>query len=264
MSPVSGIGLVGDERGFTLVELLVAMVGAIVIVFAAFSIYIVALHQSTRISDRVQVDQIGRSAMTTIVEELHSSCLQKGLAPIRPKSTPEELLFVDGDSKEAQISSSVSKAEAYEDRVVWKPASSTLTDERYPVESGTVSNPLPEHFVYATTPSAKRQLATNVTESTAKGGGKVPIFQYYEYAAKATTGSATEGVTTLQAISLKAKEELGETRAKKVAAVTTSFTVAPREANQFQEHEAVPFANEVILAFGLPASEATIEAVPCQ
>jgi prepilin-type N-terminal cleavage/methylation domain-containing protein len=263
MSPMPHIPPLGDERGFSLIELLVAMASATVVVTAALAIYIVALHQSTRISDREQADQTGRTAMTHIVEELHSSCLQKEFTPVQAESTGTELRFRDAASGAATISSSKAKPEAYEDRILWKKESSlegTLIDERYPVESGT----LPKEFKYnTTTPSAKVVLATNVSQ-TVKEAKTLPIFTYSEYAEKASSGSETTGVSALEPIKLKEGEKLTTASAAEVAAVEVNFTVAAREANAFQSHEAIPFSNEVVLAFGLPASEAKIEEKPCQ
>lgn len=261
MRPAGSIPSVGDEHGFTLIELLVAMIGATVVVTAALAIYIVALHQSTRVSDRVQADQTGRTAMTQIVEKLHSSCLQKEFVPVREKSKSSELRFVNAASSEATIGSTKAKPEAYEDRLVWSKSSGsegTLTDERYPVESGT----LPKEYKFSTTPSAQIRLATNVSQ-TVKEGKTLPFFKYYEYAEKASSGSETGGVEALTPIALVGEQELSG-KAAEAAAVEVNFTVAAREANAFQSHEKVPFSNEVILAFGLPSSEATIEQKPCQ
>lgn len=259
MSSPTGISRLDDERGFTLIELLVAMAGATVVVTAALAIYVVALHQTTRINDREQADQFGRTAMSQIVEELHSSCLQKEFVPVQEKSTPSKLVFQDAASNEAQISSSKAKADAYEDRIVWtkvKGSEGTLVDERYPVESGT----LPKEFKFAATPSTKVTLATNVSQTSAE----TPFFRYYEYAKKATSGSETTGVGALEPpIKLNAEEALGA-KASKVAAVEVNFTIVDREENGFQTQQKAAFSNEVILAFGLPASEATIEEKPCQ
>ncbi len=258
MSSPTGISRLGDERGFTLIELLVAMAGSTVVVAAALAIYVVALHQTTRIGDRQQADQFGRTAMSQIVEELHSSCLQKEFVPVQEKSTPGKLIFQDAASSEAQISSSKAKAEAYEDRIVWtkiKGSEGTLVDERYPVESGT----LPKEFKFAATPSSKVTLATNISQTPVE----TPFFKYYEYAKKATAGSETTGVGALNKITLSEGETLGA-KAAKVAAVEINFTIVAREENGFQTQQKTPFSNEVLLAFGLPASEAQIEEKPCQ
>lgn len=258
MSSPTVISRLRDERGFTLIELLVAMAGATVVVAAALAIYVVALHQTTRISDREQADQFGRTAMSQIVEELHSSCLQKEFVPVQEKSTPSKLIFQDAASNEAQISSSKAKAEAYEDRIVWtkiKGSEGTLVDERYPVESGT----LPKEFKFATTPSSKVTLATNISQTNEE----TPFFRYYEYAKKADSGSETTGVGALSKITLEKEETVGA-KAAKVAGVEVNFTIVDREANGFQTQQKAPFSNEVVLAFGLPASEAQIEEKPCQ
>lgn len=262
MSSLPGIPPLGDERGFTLIELLVAMASATVVVAAALAIYVVALHQSTRINDREQADQFGRTAMSQIVEELHSSCLQKEFVPVQETSTPAKLVFWDAASNEAEISSSKAKAEAYEDRVVWtkvKGSEGTLVDERYPAESGT----LPKEFKFSATPSSKITLATNVSQTNAE----TPFFRYYQYAKKASSGTETTGVGALEKISLNEAEALsatGTARAAKVAGVEVNFTIADREENGFQTQQKTPFSNEVILAFGLPASESAIEEKPCQ
>lgn len=258
MSSPTGISRLRDERGFTLIELLVAMAGATVVVAAALAIYVVALHQTTRISDREQADQFGRTAMNHIVEELHSSCLQKEFVPVQETSTPAKLVFRDAASSEAEISSSKAKPEAYEDRIVWTKVKGTegaLVDERYPAESGT----LPKQFKFATTPSSKVTLATNTSQTNEE----TPFFRYYEYAKKANSGSETTGVGALNKITLEKEETLGA-KAAEVSAVEVNFTIVDREENGFQTQQKAPFSNEVVLAFGLPASEAQIEEKPCQ
>ena len=62
------------EHGFTMIELLIGMACAAIVVAALATIMQVALDQSTRLSDVTSSDQIGRTAMNQIVEELHSSC----------------------------------------------------------------------------------------------------------------------------------------------------------------------------------------------
>ena len=55
------------EQGFTLVELLVGMLASTVVLFALYAILNFTLNQETRISEVVQANQIGRTAMTKIV-----------------------------------------------------------------------------------------------------------------------------------------------------------------------------------------------------
>ena len=75
------------EAGFTLIEVLVAAAASVVVVGAASAILVIALHQSSRISDRVQATQLGDIAMTKLVSELRSACLNEKFAPVQAESS---------------------------------------------------------------------------------------------------------------------------------------------------------------------------------
>src|SRR5271167_605218 len=77
------------EHGTTLMELLVAMICSIIVLGALLAILEFSLGQESRIADAVQADQIGRTAMTGIVEDLHSGCAGNGATAIQlPSPTP--------------------------------------------------------------------------------------------------------------------------------------------------------------------------------
>ena len=76
-----------------------AMVVGIVVTGALFAILEVSLHQTSRITDRVQATQLGRTAMTKMVDELHSGCLAREFAPVQAGSGPKELRFATGFSE---------------------------------------------------------------------------------------------------------------------------------------------------------------------
>jgi type II secretory pathway pseudopilin PulG len=85
------------EHGFTLIELLVSMLCAIVVIGGLLAILEFSLRQETHISDRVQADRIGRTALTHIVDELRSSCTGFGTSAIQaPSSAPESPLSASG------------------------------------------------------------------------------------------------------------------------------------------------------------------------
>ncbi len=92
-----------DESGFSLIELLVAMITGIVITFALFAVLNITTDQASRLTNYAQATQQGRLAMTKIVDALHSACVTHGFAPIVPGSGESELLFVNAYSEEAVI-----------------------------------------------------------------------------------------------------------------------------------------------------------------
>src|ERR1700740_3101773 len=86
-----------SERGFTLMETLMAMVTGVIVTGALLAILEVSLRQQTRITDHAQADQIGRTRMNNIVDALHSSCTGFSATAIQaPKETPASPLAVTG------------------------------------------------------------------------------------------------------------------------------------------------------------------------
>jgi type II secretory pathway pseudopilin PulG len=254
-----------DQHGFTLIETLVAMVSAIVVTGALFTIYIVALHQTSRITDSVQATQLGRTAMTRVVDELHSACLSRGLAPIQAKSSATELIFENGYSREAVIlnakeaEAKTSGTGAFVHQIVWSSANKTLTDYTYKSTAGEwPSYTFPEVTVSHAnaSPSTGFVLASHVTAI-----GSTPVFRYYEYNTEATGGSGS-GLSTL------AEEEpptngFTAEEAEKVAAVQISFTTAPLD-NYTALSRSAEFSTLVSLSLSTPSSESKIEDGPCQ
>ena len=83
------------EQGFSLLEVLIAMLSSIVVVIALYSIINFTLNQEVRTNEIVQADQVGRTAISGVVEELHSSCT--GVAPVQePTGTLKSPLAKNG------------------------------------------------------------------------------------------------------------------------------------------------------------------------
>lgn len=258
-----------DERGFTLMELLVSMLAALVVTGALFAILQVSLRQTTLINDKVQANQLGRTAMTKIVDELHSACIAQGFKPIQKESTASDLIFKNAYSNEAVILNA-KEAEAkttgtgvFEHQIVWNKTAQTLTDFIYKSESGEgVEAKFPAvDYLTSTNEAANAspkkgvRLASNVTQTEGTA-----IFKYYKYNT-AYSSSATEGLSTLNLIALSS--ELNETEANEAAAVVVSFRQAPVN-NRSERDRFVDLSNEVTFAFSVPNAETPIEDTPCE
>ncbi len=104
-----------EESGFTIVELLVAMVAGVIVTGALFAVLEMSLHQTSRITDRVQASQLGRIALTRMTNELQSACIAREFTPVLAKSKSNELRFISGTSEKAVIES----AEVQEHHLIW-------------------------------------------------------------------------------------------------------------------------------------------------
>jgi hypothetical protein len=247
------------EEGATLIEVLVTISSGTVVLLALVAVLLFSTHQQTHLADVAQATQLGRQAMTRIVDELHSACIAPSFTPIRPESSDSEMRFISAPSEEAVIS----KTEVNEHRIVWSEKAETLTDEIYPA---TKEETWPA-FAYASTPSRKVLIASHVIQTESKGE-KVPIFQYYGYTLESNE-SATSGVSTLSTTPLiKNGEKLNEKTASTAASVLISFSTGSSASTAglggLGKDVSEPQQTQVTLAFSVPPSEAENLDAPCQ
>ena len=72
-----------DERGYTLVEMILATAAGLVVCVIALTIVLTSLQFSTADADRVDSNQQGSYAMEKIVQALTSSCVAgEGSSPV--------------------------------------------------------------------------------------------------------------------------------------------------------------------------------------
>jgi Tfp pilus assembly protein PilW len=244
-----------DERGYSLVEMLVAIVTGLVVMLALFAVLQVSTRQSARINDVAQATQLGRTAMTKIVDELHSACLAPGFTPILEKSDATHLRFINAYSEEAVI------PKAYKHNIEWlkegAKETGTLTDYSYPSNGGNWPN---FTFSAVASPSGGVLIASGVKQTKA-----TPIFQYYNYVTESNEG-AEAGVSTLNTEPLKTP--LTEESAGTAASVLVSFNAAPSENTKplgaSGEHTNVDLSSQVTFAFSAPVSNSEGADVPCK
>lgn len=245
------------QHGFTLIETLVSMIAGIVVMGAVLEMFVVSLHQTTHLTDNVQATQIGRTAMTHVVDELHSACIAREFAPVQEKSTYSKLIFRTGYSEKTLIE----PAEASEHTIAWTgsyPGSGKLTDASTKGSSGTWPN-----FAYAGT-TTSTTLAENVYgPSLESESNKHVVFKYYKYASTASLGTTTTSSGSLEELKPSETTGLTSAQAKETAAVLVSFSTAPLNGQTALNRKA-EFSNLVTLSFSTPSSEATIKDGPCQ
>lgn len=242
-----------DERGFTLIETLVAMVSAVVVVGALYAILDVAVSQTARVTDMVQATQIGRTTMTKLVDELHSACISSGFTPVQEKSNENKLIFINAYTKEAEITT------AYKHEIVWEKGTGKLIEKRYTSSGGSWPT-----FTFPTT-YTEIHLGENISKSTLSGK-EVPIFQYFSYSKKSSSITSEESLSTLEKTALKGgslEAGLSAKEAGEAAAVEISFRQAPLD-KYAAEDRTVDFNNLITLGLSAPNAETPIEAKPCE
>ena len=126
-----------DERGYTLIEMVIAMAVGSVVILAAFALLRFTTSDVSRVTARVHVDQNGRLALEKIMLELHSDCVAPTVIPIKEKSSENELRFVSAYSPVNEHEEPVSSLSTVRlHHIVYTPPTSkvqgTLIDESWP------------------------------------------------------------------------------------------------------------------------------------
>ena len=150
-----------DQRGFTLVELLVSMTIGVAVLLATFAIFDSALLAQGRVDDRTDSIARGRTAMEQIVQQLRSQvCLGPSLPAIEY-----------GDDDEVRFYADLANTTFVPERRVLRFAGGALTESDY---SGRASGGSPP-YTFSTTPSRTRVILDRMA------GTGVPFFTYYGF-----------------------------------------------------------------------------------
>lgn len=225
-----------DERGYTLVELLVGMMVSLVVLAAILAMVQVATGNQNRVSEHVIANQRGRPAMTRIIDSLHSACVSPGLAPVRAGSTESSL-------------------------IIWSKAGSTVSpipnEYAFTLAGGAISETVATStggesgkWTFGT-PSSPRQLVDGI--STAKVGeppASVPLFRYFAYEAG-------------QVAAAPLPIPLSTENAAKVVQVDIAFTVAPRAGAVADPSALVTLTDSATLRIEPASEDSAVVNLPC-
>lgn len=237
---LGGLPDMRDQRGFTLVELLIGMAISIVVLFGILALVDVSTRSNARVASRVEVNQRARVTLQRLLDELHSTCVSPNVLPVVAASNgytsdANNLIFLQ------QTGSAVSPTP--KEHIV-SLANGTLTERVYPATGGTAPN-----WTFASTPESTTELATNVGPALVGGGSStVPLFQYFAY-------QGAQLSTTALPTPLSASD------AARTVAVTVSFAISPRSNPTHDQHAAISVSDSVVLRLS-PASEAATEVNP--
>jgi hypothetical protein len=236
------------------------MVTSIAVIGALLAIVEFSLAEDARVTDRVQADQAGRTALTRITDELHSSCIGFGATAIQaPSVTPTSPLATTGavDLWFLSAYGNASSANAVltgvtEHDIKWTSTGTsntgqtlgTLTDYRFPSTGGSAPN---WQFPALNIANAHAVvLSKNAVPPQISGTST--IFQYSKYNATGQLSALTSG-------ELPSVTEKGE-----VAKVTISFSQAPEDGDTRADRIA-NLSDSVLLRFN--SSQPGTQNRPC-
>jgi Tfp pilus assembly protein PilW len=227
---------VRDESGTTLVELVVAIATGMIVLFGLTSMVMAALHQETRVTNRVHTTANARLATERVVNELQSACAARYLTPVRQGSTGTVLKFARAFGSAVSPSPVMTEV---------KLVGTTLTSYEYPVSGGST----PEWTFNETTPTAQHELITNVAPISSS----VPVFSYYQF----NNATISSRLTPPTAGFL-------ETEAEKVVKVGIAFKVSPPGGPVTDANGAALIQDSALLRFTPPTYVTTSVNGPCE
>jgi hypothetical protein len=189
-----------DQRGTTMVELLVSISATLIVFMGVMTLTTAVLHHQDRINRRVDATSRARPVMTRIVQELHSACVTSHIVPVRTGSTGTSITFL------SKSGSGVGMAPDLH-RISLTGSPSRLTETVTPATPGSIA----PNWDFSGPSSSPRTLLTGVA---APGG---VIFRYYDF----VTGTGALNTTPLGT-------PLTDTTAARTSYLTVSFTSSPR------------------------------------
>ena len=287
------ISRVRGTAGYTLVEMLVAMLISSVVLAAIYSIMTVSLHQTSLITDKDQAAEVGRSTMNNIEEELHSSCTGFGVSAIQAPeaesklgaaksplegSNATNLWFISAYGSSEAAKADINKVTLNDIR--WIATETTSTSPKYQlgklVDYSFASSGEAGSWTFPTLEEANakaRTLGTNIAHIEVEYSGKkeqIPIFQYYGYNTKTSelskpTYAEIQGTALSTPLSAKEKNTAKEAIANysgNVTKVQISFGQIPNDKNTALSRVA-NLSDSVVLRLSPAVSESTSYNSPC-
>lgn len=228
---VKRLRLIEDQRGTTLVEMLVAISISAVLLIALTTLIITTMHASARDSEDVNATQVSRVGLSRIVQELQSSCIFPRVAPLQAESSGTKLVFTH--ARGSEVNSKPVKSEILFEK-------GKVLQYDYPWVSG-----LTPPWTFSKTKPSPLLLMSEVSPLP----GKTGIFSYYS----ASNGqiSSTPLLVPLEA------------QAATAIQVTVALRAAPAGRHSANESTPTQIQDSALLRLTVPSFNETVSP-PCE
>lgn len=163
-----------SERGFTLIELVVAMAVGIVVLLGTTTIMLASMHGTQRTFTRVDATRQARTALARLENELHSACVN-GTPPIQGVTTGGTVESDDNDLVFVSYFGTSASPQAVWHQLSFSPSAHTLVDTTYGASYTSTST---GGYWGRTGSGTTATMLTNVSALP----GPTAAFQYYAYA----------------------------------------------------------------------------------
>lgn len=230
-----------DESGYTLIELLVGAMLSLLVLGAILTVVQVAVTNQDRTAERVAANQLGRPAMTRVIDRLHAACVAPKMTPVRAGSDSDSLIV---------LSKAGSAAELTPDRYVIELSEGSLREAVYPPTGGEAPD-----WTFAEAPAASTDLVDGVGAAfVGEPSQEVPLFRYYAYEDADEDGES-------ETVSLSAP--LSDDEAARTVRVDVAFSVDPPGGTVKDPDGAIALTDSATLRIE-PASEDSAQVnLPC-
>ena len=220
-----------DESGFTLPELLTAIVIGMVVLMAAFMLLDRTVASTARVSDRQEAVQRGRLTMELMTRQLRSQVCLADDTPILAGDDNSVTFY-------ANLSSNPNSAQKRALRYV--ASEKRIYEDVY---TGTGTYPA---LTFPASPTTSKELLRPVAQADEKVGSTMvtrPIFRYYRYVPATTTGALQQLTSPLTA-----------TTAAQVVMINVAFAALPiRKVERTTDvKDATTFASDVYVRLADP------------
>jgi Tfp pilus assembly protein PilV len=218
-----------DESGYSLTELLMAMIIGLIILFAAFLLLDTANSTSAKIADRQDAVQRGRAAMEILTRQIRSQVCLNETAPIS-YGDPDTITFY------ADMADGTKNVERR--RITYDAATQTVTEDVYPGAG------LYPDLTFPAAPTDTRVLLRKVDRAKS-GATPVAFLRYFGFDAAGVPGAMKQLPTPLT---------VANTRL--VVMVKVAFNALP-DTTRPNDRDSSSFYNDVYVRLANPTAPTT-------